>query len=132
MCPKSIGGSVAVHLPAGIASRATSPAGSRTSNNMPRPIACGNRLIASRSCAARIGGSPPRKYVLCHQCRGHRRRPPGVKGEMSNQLTQFLLAEAVVERAAEMTDQLPLAAERHQGRDRDQAAVAFRQARALP
>ncbi len=51
---------------------------------------------------------------------------------MGDQLAEFGLAETVVERAPEMTDQLLVAAERHQGRDRDQAAVALRQAGAFP
>jgi hypothetical protein len=51
---------------------------------------------------------------------------------MRDQFAQFLLGEPIVERAAEMADKLFFAAERDQGRDRDQAAVALRQALALP
>ena len=51
---------------------------------------------------------------------------------MGDDLAELVLGNTVVERAVEMADQLPLAAERDQGRDDDQAAVALLQAGALP
>src|SRR5512133_3995645 len=70
---------------------------------------------------------PLREHVLGDLRRGHRRRPAGIKGEMRDDLADLLLGDAVVERAVEMAGQLPLAAERDQGCDDDQAAVALLQ-----
>src|SRR5205814_5868511 len=53
-------------------------------------------------------------------------------GEMRDDLADLLLGDAVVEGAVEMAGQLPLAAERDQRRDDDQAAVALLQAGTLP
>src|SRR6266496_547508 len=70
--------------------------------------------------------------VLGDRGRGHCRGPAGVEGEMRDDFADLLLGDAVVEGAIEMTDQLPLAAERDQGGDDDQAAVALLEAGALP
>ena len=43
---------------------------------------------------------------------------------MGDDLADLLLGDAIVESAVEVTGQLPLAAERDQGRDDDQTAVA--------
>src|SRR5438045_9077932 len=79
--------------------------------------------------AARL---PRREDILGDLRRGHRRRPAGVESEMRNDLADLLLGDAVVERSVEMAGQLPLAAERDQGRDDNQAAIALLQARSLP
>src|SRR5437763_8096922 len=73
-----------------------------------------------------------REHVLGDLRGGHCRRPAGVEGEMRYDLADLLLGDAVVERAVQMTGQLPLPAERDQRRDDDQAAVALLQARAFP
>src|ERR1043166_1292317 len=80
-------------------------------------------------------GKPPLTafaHMLGCARRGHRRRPAGVKREMSNDFAQFALFEPVVERALQVADQLLLAAERYQGGARDQAAIALGQAGTLP
>src|ERR1043166_1019325 len=75
---------------------------------------------------------PALEHLLGDQRRGHCRRPAGVEGEMGDDLAQLALFETVVEGALQMADQLFLAAERDQGGAGDQAAVALREARALP
>src|ERR1700761_343005 len=55
------------------------------------------------------------------ECRGHRRRPAGIEGEMGDQLADLVLADAIAERALQMAAQLLAAAHRHEGGDRDQA-----------
>ena len=51
---------------------------------------------------------------------------------MGDHLAELILCETVVERALQMTDELPLAAESDQRRASDQAAVALRKPRTLP
>src|SRR5262245_40639852 len=89
--------------------------------NSPSPV--------SRGGACRL---PLRENVLGDLRRGHRRGPAGIKGEMRDDLADLLLRDAVVERAVQMANQLPLAAERDQRRDDDEAAVALLQTRPLP
>src|SRR5829696_1732470 len=72
------------------------------------------------------------EHVLGDEGGGHRGRPAGIEREVGDDFAQLGLGDAVVEGAFEMADQLLLPAERDQGRDHDQAAVALRQARTLP
>src|SRR4051794_41055313 len=72
------------------------------------------------------------EHVLGDEGCGHGCRPAGVEREMRDDLAQLGLCHAVVDRAFEMAGELLLAAERDQGGDDDQAAVALRQARPLP
>src|SRR6202030_1801959 len=86
----------------------------------------------SRDAGKGLYALPRREHVLRDLRRGHRRRPAGIKGEVRDDLADFLLGDAVVEGTVEMAGQLPLAAERDQRRDDDQAAVALLQSRPLP
>src|SRR4051794_16410651 len=72
------------------------------------------------------------EHVLGDEGGGHRGRPAGVECEMRDDLAQLGFCHTVVDRAFEMAGELLLAAERDQGGDDDQAAVALRQARPLP
>src|SRR5882724_11484552 len=72
------------------------------------------------------------EYFLCNQGGGHRRGPACVESQMSDQLAELVLADAVAEGAFEVTAQLPLAPQCHEGCHGDQAAIALRQARAFP
>src|SRR3954471_12698260 len=90
---------------------------------------------STASAAARTAGNAPLlflEHVLGDEGGGHRGRPAGVEGEMGDDLAQLGLRHPVIQRAFEMADELLLAAERDQGGDNDQAAVALRQARPLP
>src|SRR4051794_34854792 len=83
-------------------------------------------------CGRGLCSLPRREHVLGDLGRGHCRWPAGVKGEMRDDLADLLLGDTVVEGAVEVAGQLPLAAERDQRRDDDQAAVALLQAGTLP
>src|SRR5215472_517329 len=72
------------------------------------------------------------EHLLRDEGRGHRRRPTSIKGEMGDHLAELVFAQTVVERPPQMTDELPFAAERDQGRAGDQAAVAFGKTGAFP
>src|SRR6516162_4967181 len=97
---------------------------------MPNPI---NPIFISPSrCCSPAPRLPLVEHVLGHLCGGHRRRPAGVKGEMGDDLAELFLAEAVVERPPEMTDELPFATERDQGGTGDQAAVALGETGTFP
>src|SRR5207248_2034609 len=98
---------------------------------LPLP-ACGERVgVRGYSTAMlqdRAARLPRREDVLGDLRRGHRRRPAGLESEMRDDLADLLLGDAVVQRSVEMAGQLPIAAERDQSRDDDQAAVALLQA----
>src|SRR3954470_11769893 len=57
---------------------------------------------------------------------GHRRRPAGIHGKMRDDLGGLVARQPVAEASADMAVELILPAERHQRRDRHQAAVALR------
>src|SRR5437763_1468174 len=99
---------------------------------MPAGSTLGSGAISTAMLQARAARLPRREDVLGDLRRGHRRRPAGVESEMRDDLADLLLGDAVVQRSVEMAGQLPIAAERDQSRDDDQAAVALLQARSLP
>src|SRR5580704_45164 len=96
------------------------------------PVAGATGPSLSRDAGEGLYALPLLAHVLGALRRGHRRRPAGIESEMGDDLADLILGDAVVEGAIEMADQLPLAAERDQRRDDDQAAVALLQARAFP
>src|SRR5215469_12953465 len=72
------------------------------------------------------------EHLLGHLCPGHRRRPAGIEGEMGDDLAEFVLGQAVIERPVQMPNKLSFAAERDQGCAGDQAAVTLGKAGPLP
>src|ERR1700730_532113 len=72
------------------------------------------------------------EHIFGDQCRGHRRRPAGIKGEMGDHFAELVFREAIVESPLQMTDELLFAAARDQSRAGDQATVTLREAGPLP
>jgi hypothetical protein len=73
-----------------------------------------------------------RKHVLGNSGRSHRVRPAGVEGEMGDDLRYFAGLDTVVERKVEIIRHLDRLVAGDQGRERDDATVARREAGALP
>src|SRR5207237_8468736 len=112
--------------------RAKASGVSVSANEDPHPPTPSARAPPSPAVRERGFPLPLLEDVLGDRGRGHCRGPAGVEGEMGDDLADLLLGDAVVEGTIEMADQLPLAAERDQGGDDDQAAVALLEAGALP
>src|ERR1700758_1064126 len=72
------------------------------------------------------------EYLLRYERGSHRRWPARIESEVSDDLAELVLGDAIVERPLQMADQLLFAAERDQGSANDQAAVALGEAGPLP
>ena len=81
-----------------------------------RPVRFVEAILASQGCAIARA----------------RRRPAGVEGEVGDGLDDLVAGDAILERLLQVERQLVGPIERDQACDRDQAAVARRQAGALP